>query len=150
MMSILFLNGSPDPNGTTASLAATLLAGRDYETIQLPEHRIYPYGSTLEGDELDWVLGKMKAADTIVIGSPVYWHNICGAVRNLLDRFYGRVSTGELAGRKLAFLYQGEAPEKWMLDAGEYTMSRFARLYGMDYLGMAETQKDAKTLAKKL
>ena len=43
MMSILFLNGSADPNGTTASLAATLLAGRDYETIQLPEHRIYPY-----------------------------------------------------------------------------------------------------------
>ena len=43
MMSILFLNGSPDPNGTTANIAATLLAGRDYETIQLPEHRIYPY-----------------------------------------------------------------------------------------------------------
>ena len=39
----------------------------------------------------------MKAADTIVIGSPVYWHNICGAVRNLLDRFYGRVAPGELA-----------------------------------------------------
>ena len=37
-----------------------------------------------------------------------------------------------------------------MLDAGEYTMSRFARLYGLDYLGMAETQKDAKALAKKL
>lgn len=112
MMSILFLNGSPDPNGTTASLAATLLAGRDYETIQLPEHRIYPYGSTLEGDEFDWILSKMKAADTIVVGSPVYWHNICGAVRNLLDRFYGRVAPGKLAGRKLAFLYQGEAPEK--------------------------------------
>ncbi len=149
-MSILFLNGSPDPNGTTASLAATLLAGRDYEIIRLPEHRIYPYGSTLEGDEFDWVLDRMKAADTIVIGSPVYWHNLCGAVRNLLDRFYGRVSQGELAGRKLAFLYQGEAPEKWMLDAGEYTISRFARLYGLDYLGMAETQKDAKVLAKKL
>ena len=150
MMSILFLNGSPDPNGTTASLAATLLAGRDYETIQLPEHRIYPYGSTLEGDEFDWVLDRMKAADTIVIGSPVYWHNICGAVRNLLDRFYGTVRPGELAGRKLVFLYQGEAPEKWMLDAGEYTISRFARLYGLDYLGMAVTQKDAKALAKKL
>ena len=37
-----------------------------------------------------------------------------------------------------------------MLDAGEYTMSRFARLYGLTYLGMAETQKDAKALAKKL
>ena len=149
-MSILFINGSPDRKGTTAKLAATLLAGCDYETIQLPEHRICPYGSTLEGDEFDWVLDRMKDADTIVIGSPVYWHNLCGAVRNLLDRFYGRVAPGELAGRKLAFLYQGEAPEKWMLDAGEYTISRFARLYGLDYLGMAVTQKDAKALAKKL
>ena len=149
-MSILFLNGSPDHKGSTASLAATLLEGRDYETIQLPERRIYPYGSTLEGDEFDWVLDKMKAADTIVIGSPVYWPNIYGAVRNLLDRFYGRVAPGELAGRKLAFLYQGEAPEKWMLDAGEYTISRFARLYGLDYLGMAVMQKDAKALSKKL
>ena len=149
-MSILFINGSPDSKGTTASLAATLLTGKEYETVQLPEHRIYPYGSTLEGDEFDWVLDRMKAADTIVIGSPVYWHNICGAVRNILDRFYGRVTPGELAGRKLAFLYQGEAPEKWMLDAGEYTISRFARLYGLDYLGMAVMQKDAKALSKKL
>jgi multimeric flavodoxin WrbA len=149
-MSILFINGSPDRDGTTARLAATLLAAKYYETVQLPEHRINPYGSTLEGDEFDWVLGKMRAADTIVIGSPVYWHNICGAVRNLLDRFYGPVRPGELAGRKLVFLYQGEAPEKWMLDAGEYTMSRFAGLYGMGWLGMAVTQKDAKALAKKL
>ena len=149
-MSILFLNGSPDRDGTTARLAATLLAGKDYKTIQLPEHRINPYGSTLEGDEFDWVLGRMKAADTIVIGSPVYWHNICGAVRNLLDRFYSKVAPGELAGRKLVFLYQGEAPEKWMLEAGEYTMSRFAMLYGMTWLGMAATQKDAAELAKEL
>ena len=149
-MRILFVNGSPDRNGTTAKLAATLLAEKDYETIQLPEHRIYPYGSTLEGDEFEWVLEKMKAADMIVIGSPVYWHNICGAVRNLLDRFYGPVKPGELSGRKFVFLYQGEAPEKWMLDAGEYTMSRFAMLYGMEYLGMAVTQKDAAALAGKL
>ena len=52
-MRILFVNGSPDRNGTTAKLAATLLAEKDYETIQLPEHRIYPYGSTLEGDEFE-------------------------------------------------------------------------------------------------
>lgn len=31
---------------------------------------------------------------------------------------------------------RGAAPEKWMLEAGEYTMSRFAGLYGMAYGGM--------------
>ena len=149
-MQILFITGSPEREGNTARLAKTLLEGRDYETYQLPEHRVFPYGSTLPEDEFDVLLAKMKAAELIVIGSPVYWHNICGAVRNLMDRFYGRVAPGELAGRKLAFLYQGEAPEKWMLDAGEYTISRFARLYGLDYLGMAVMQNDTKALAKKL
>lgn len=106
MMSILFLNGSPDPNGTTASLAAALLAGRDYETIQLPEHRIYPYGSTLEGDEFDWVLDRMKAADTIVIGSPVYWHNLCGAVQK------PREKRPPVLGRFPCARFQAD-PRKW-------------------------------------
>lgn len=57
----------------------------------------------------------MKEADTIVIGSPLYWHNICGSVRNVLDRFYGKVNESELLGRKLYFVFQGAAPESGCL-----------------------------------
>lgn len=149
-MKILFINGSPEREGNTARLAKALLKGRDYETFQLPEHRIFPYGSKLPEDEFDVLLAKMKAAELIVIGSPVYWHNICGAVRTMLDRFYGVVEQGELAGRRLAFLYQGEAPERWMLDAGEYTISRFAMLYGMEYVGMASSLEQASFLSQAL
>ena len=88
----------------------------------------------------------MKEADVIVIGSPLYWHNICGAVRNVLDRFYGLVSESELAGKDMYFLFQGAAPEKWMLEAGEYTMKRFAGLYGMEYKGMATGKAEAEKL----
>ena len=49
----------------------------------------------------------------------------------------------------MAFLFQGAAQEKWMLEAGYYTMSRFAGLYGMEYLGMAANKKEAKKLAMK-
>ena len=94
------------------------------------------------------MIEKMKEADTIVIGSPLYWHNICGSVRNVLDRFYGKVNESELLGRKLYFVFQGAAPEKWMLDAGEYTMKRFASLYGMKYMGMATNAKEAEDLNK--
>ena len=52
----------------------------------------------------------MKEADVIVIGSPLYWHNICGSVRNVLDRFYGLVSEKDLKGRDMYFLFQGAAP----------------------------------------
>lgn len=49
---------------------------------------------------------------------------------------------------KLYFVFQGAAPEKWMLDAGEYTMKRFASLYGMEYMGIATNSKEAEDLNK--
>ena len=92
----------------------------------------------------------MKEAEVIVVGSPLYWHNICGSVRNVLDRFYGKVENGEFSGRKLYFLFQGAAPEKWMMEAGEYTMKRFAKLYGMEYAGMVMDKKEAARLGREI
>ena len=149
-MSILFINGSPNKTGNTARLAAELLKGKSYETLNLTDHTIGSFGQNLPGDGLDEVISAMKQADTIVIGSPVYWHNICGSVRNVLDRFYGKVDGGELKGRTLYFVFQDAAPEKWMLEAGEYTMKRFAALYGMTYGGMATNKNEAAKLAKTL
>ncbi|MGN0445763.1 MAG: flavodoxin family protein [Acutalibacteraceae bacterium] len=147
-MKYLFVNGSPNPAGNTARLASALFGNNDYETLNLTDYRINTYGQELPGDQFGEVLAKMKEADVIAIGSPVYWHNICGAVRTMLDRFYGPVAEGSMRGKTLYFLYQGAAPEKWMLDAGEYTMSRFAGLYGMSWGGMATTAKEAGQLMK--
>ena len=130
MTKVLFINGSPERQGNTAGLAAALLKGTEAETLNLTDYRINVYGQTLPG--------------VLIIGSPVYWHNICGSVRNLLDRFYGPVSQGELSGKKLWFIYQGAAPEQWMMEAGEYTMKRFAGLYGMEYKGMITNAKQAQ------
>ena len=149
-MSILFINGSPNKNGNTAALAAELLKDHEYETLNLTDYTIGAYGQNLPGDGLDAVIGAMKQADIVVIGSPRYWHNICGSVRNVLDRFYGKVESGELSGRKLYFVFQGAAPEQWMLDAGEYTMKRFAGLYGMTYSGMATNKNEATKLGKNI
>ena len=114
----------------------------------MTDYRIGSYGQKDPDDQLDDVIEKMKQADIIVIGSPLYWHNICGAVRNVLDRFYGLVQEGELSGRTLYFLFQGAAPEKWMLEAGDYTMKRFAGLYGMKYAGVATSSAEAEELGK--
>ena len=149
-MSILFINGSPNHHGNTASLAAALLNGKEYETLNLTDYTIGAYGQQFPGDGLDAVVAAMEKANTIVIGSPLYWHNICGSVRNVLDRFYGKVKNGGLSGRRLYFVFQGAAPEKWMLEAGEYTMKRFAVLYGMSYGGMATNKAEAEKLNKTL
>lgn len=149
-MKILFINGSPNKKGNTAALAEALLKSKEYETISLTDYRIGSYGQTFEDDQLAEVIAKMKEAEVVVIGSPLYWHNICGSVRNVLDRFYGLVENGAFSGRKLYFLFQGASPEKWMLEAGEYTMNRFAKLYGFAYAGMAAGKDEAEELGKSI
>ena len=147
---ILFINGSPNKNGNTAALAKTLLAGHDHDTLNLVDYKLYSYGQKFDDDQFDEVIEKIKTARTIVIGSPLYWHNLCGQIRDLLDKCYGPVPEGAFAGKQLLFIFQGAAPEKWMLEAGEFTIKRFAALYGLDYLGMATNRSEARQLANKL
>ena len=149
-MSILFINGSPNGNGNTAALAGRLLKKKTYETLNLTDYRIGSYGQKFPDDQLGEVIEKIREAEVIVIGSPLYWHNICGSVRNMLDRFYGLVEEASLSGKTLYFLFQGVAPEKWMLEAGEYTMKRFAGLYGMKYAGMVTNKAEADKLSEQL
>ena len=149
-MTILFINGSADHDGNTARLAHTLLKGHDFETVELGDLKIYDYGQQFPDDQFGEVLAKMNAADVLVFGSPVYWHDLSGMTRNLLDRCYGPVAPGSFAGKRLYFLFQGAAPTKDMLDRGEYTMSRFAALYGAEYMGMATTAAEARELGRTL
>lgn len=135
-MSILFINGSPNKNGNTVGLASKFLKDRYFETLHLVDYKIYSYGQEFEDDQFNEVVDAMSKADTIVIGSPLYWHSMSGSIRNVLDRFYGNVSETLLKGKDMYFIFQGYAPTKQQEEAGEYTMSRFASLYGMNYKGM--------------
>ncbi len=141
-MTTLFINGSPNKNGNTARLAKQLLQDTPYETLNLTDYKIYSYGQEYADDQLNEVIAKMKEADEIVLGSPLYWHNICGSIRDMLDRFYDVVEPGAFGGKKLTFILQGASPEKWMLEASEYTISRFCKLYGFSYLGMITSSRD--------
>lgn len=55
---ILFINGSPNREGNTATLAKVLLEGKEYETLNLTDYRINVYGQTLDGDQFDEVYKK--------------------------------------------------------------------------------------------
>ena len=146
-MGILFVNASPNKDGNTARLAAELMAGKEYDTLNLIDHKIYAYGQVYPDDGFEEVIGQIRSADTVVMGSPLYWHNICGLMRNLLDRCYGYLGQGEMKGKKLYFIIQGASPTKEQLAACEFTMSRFAMLYGFEYKGMVTNERDAKNFA---
>ncbi len=145
-MSILFINGSPNKNGNTVELARELLDGKEYETLNLIDYKIYAYGQEYADDQFDEVIAEIRKADIVVMGSPLYWHNICGLMRNFLDRCYGPIGQGEFSGKKLYFIMQGASPEKWQLEACDFTMSRFAGLYGFEYKGMITDSKEAKNI----
>lgn len=149
-MSILFINGSPNKEGNTVKLAGDLLEGKEYDTLHLVDYKIYSYGQEYEDDQFMEVMEKMKQADIIVLGSPLYWHSMSGAVRDLLDRSYGVISEKTFQGKKLFFVFQGASPTREQLAAGDYTIGRYAMLYGMDYQGMATNRTEAQRLAKKM
>lgn len=135
-MSILLINGSPNKNGNTITLTKKFLKDKEFETLHLVDYKIYCYGQDFEDDQFNEVVSKMSEADTIIIGSPLYWHSMSGAIRNLIDRFYKNVSETLLEGKDMYFVFQGYAPTKQQLEAGEYTMQHFAKLYHMNYKGM--------------
>ena len=149
-MSILLINGSPNKNGNTVKLAGALLEGKEYDTLHLVDYKIYSYGQEYEDDQFMEVIEKMKQADMIVLGSPLYWHSMSGSVRNLLDRSYGVVSEETFQGKKMFFVFQGASPTKEQMEAGNYTVGRYAALYGMDYQGMVTNKTEAQKLAKKI
>lgn len=112
MEKILFINGSPNRKGNTATLAQALLQGKSYDTLMLTDYRINQYGQTLEGDQLDEVLKRIKEADVVVMGSPVYWHNICASVRTLMERCYGYVSEGRSRASACSLSTKGLPPPR--------------------------------------
>lgn len=149
-MKILFINGSPNKDGNTVSLAKILLGSKSYETLNLVDYKIYSYGQNYPDDQFSEVAEKIKNAEVLLIGSPLYWHSMSGAIRNLLDRFYGYIQEGELSGKDLYFIFQGAAPTKEQFAAGEYTIKRFSELYGFNYKGMISNEEKAKVLSKEL
>ena len=99
-MTILFINGSPNKMGIE------LLQLKDCSEIKNMKpciQQITKFMTTVKIFQTissRKVIQKVFAADTLVIGSPVYRHSINGLVRNFLDRQYDMV-TDELVGKKL-------------------------------------------------
>lgn len=150
MNHILFINGSPNKNGNTASLAKILMKGQSYDTLNLVDLKIYAYGQHFADDQYQEVIRAISSHDVIVIGSPMYWHSMSGAIRNVLDRAYGVVSNGQFQGKKLFFLFQGAAPTQEQLAAGEYTMNRFATMYGIGISGHGIEQTRSRNAGRQV
>ncbi len=104
-MKIIAINGSPRKSWNTATLLNKTLEGAASKGAQTELIHLYDkdfkgciscfackrkggeYGKCAMKDELTPILEKMKEADAIVFGSPIYYANISSGMIALLERF---------------------------------------------------------------
>ncbi|MCU4165268.1 flavodoxin family protein [Carboxylicivirga caseinilyticus] len=118
-MKVVALNGSPKKNGNTAHALKIVTAelekeGIEVEILQVGSKEIK--GCTgcgacskrqdekciIKGDEVDNFIQKMKEADGILLGSPVYYADLNGTMKSFLDRaFYVAGANGGLFRHKV-------------------------------------------------
>lgn len=109
MAKVLLLNGSPHPNGCTATALQEMIEtfrseGIETELIQIGMQSIRgciacgkcgSLGKCVFDDIVNEIASKLDAADGLVVGSPVYFSSPNGTLISLLDRLF--YSTGGMS-----------------------------------------------------
>ena len=119
-MKVVAINGSPKKEGNTFHALNIvgkefLEAGIDFEIIQVGHKMIHgciacgkcainqDEKCTIVTDDLNIWIQKIKEADGILLGSPVYYSGIAGTMKCFLDRlFYVSSANGNLFRHKVA------------------------------------------------
>ncbi|MBK5200209.1 MAG: flavodoxin family protein [Spirochaetaceae bacterium] len=101
-MKVLAIVGSSRKNGNTASLVEEVGKGTqelnaDYEMLYLSDYSISDCtgcegcsktGICVIKDDMQKLYKKINDSDAIIIGSPTYFYNVTGRMKNFLDRLY--------------------------------------------------------------
>lgn len=102
-MKVVAFNGSPRAEGNTAQSLKMVLAeigkeGIETELIQLGGRKVFGCLACMKcwenkdnrcartDDDMNLLIGKMREADGILIGSPTYFSNVTPEVKALIDR----------------------------------------------------------------
>jgi multimeric flavodoxin WrbA len=114
-MKVLGLSGSMRKEGNTAQLINVILEqckNSDIRTefVSLAGKKILPClgcekckekkWCIIENDDWGEIIKKVLDCDVLVIGSPTYYFDACGHIKNFIDRTYSLYHDRKLAGRK--------------------------------------------------
>jgi len=114
-MRVLGISGSTRKKGNTAILVKEILgrceeAGIQTEFVSLAGKKISPCLGCEKCKEKKWcinetddwngVMQKVMKCDVLVIGSPTYYFDVCGHLKNFIDRSYSLYHDRKLAGKK--------------------------------------------------
>ena len=107
MREIVVFNGSPRKDGNTTTILDLVAKGARDAGAEVKYYTLFKmkfmacqscFACRLQddcviNDELHEALQKIKAADAVVIGSPIYMMQMTGPVKNLYDRFFPLMDT---------------------------------------------------------
>ena len=114
-MKVLGISGSMRKGGNTAQLIKVILqrcedAGIETAFVSLAGKKIMPCLGCEKCKEKKWCINgtddwsgiaeKMMKCDVLVIGSPTYYYDVCGQLKNFIDRTYSLYHDRKLAGKK--------------------------------------------------
>lgn len=115
-MKVLALSFSPRPEGNTVQLLATVLeaaagAGAETELWKLAGKTVQPCdgcnacrrtGVCHIEDDMTALYPKLLAADVIIFGTPVYYYNMTGQGKTVIDRTYALNQPGRTLANKVS------------------------------------------------
>lgn len=125
-------------------MAGALEAGHTVEKIRLIEKEIgfcrgcyacKKTGHCIQQDDMAELIEKLKAADVIVLASPVYFYTICARLKNFIDRTV------------VIYPYEGFAGKKWqfIISAADDVPSAMQHALG-DFQGLMECMEEPVVL----
>jgi len=138
----LFINASMNTNGNTNKLGKKLFGGLSYQQVNLADEKIPQVGQG--EDDFTTVFNRMKKADVIVIGTPVYWSNMSGYLKTLIDHMQ---INNDLKGADLYVLVQGADSNQAAAIASTYaSLNRISKRFGLNFVGIASTDTQVTKL----
>lgn len=133
MSKIVIFNGSPRMDGNTSTILKMIERGAKEHNAEVEVYTLFKmkfmacqgcFGCRLKedcmvNDELQKALQKVKEADAVVIGSPVYFMQVTGPVKNLYDRLFplmGENGRPRFGQKKIVTVYTQELEDPHTFD----------------------------------
>ena len=126
MKKVLIISSSERRGGNSDTLcdrfmAGAIEAGHSVEKVRLAEKNIgfcrgcyacEKLGRCIQQDDMAELLEKLKAADVIVLASPVYFYTICARLKNFIDRTVVIYPYTGFAGKTWQFIITAAEDDK--------------------------------------
>lgn len=148
-MKIVLLEGSPNKNGSSNTLANAFIegakeAGHSVDVIDAAHANIHPCtgcihcgyeGPCVQKDDVDDIRARVLAADMMVFVTPLYYYGMSARLKTLVDRFCAFNSSIQRKHMKSAMIAAAWNADGWTIEALEAHYKTLVRYLNLKDMG---------------